>query len=129
MIETMIQQLGRELEMEEVITSPEPGHYIVPFDEGLQIELTQSPLGYYVYRGVIGPYPKKNPEPFTQRLMEMNLFGKGTYGAAIGLNEEGNVLTLCLELDYNSSYKEFRNKLEDFLNVLEFWRKEVVNLK
>ncbi len=58
--------------------------------------------------------------------MEANLFGIGTRGAAIGLNEDGNVLTLSLELDYNSSYQEFKEKLEDFISVMDFWRKEAL---
>jgi hypothetical protein len=56
--------------------------------------------------------------------MEANLFGRGTRGAAIGLNEEGKLLTLSLELDYNNSFKEFKENLEDFISVIDFWRTE-----
>jgi hypothetical protein len=58
--------------------------------------------------------------------MEANLFGMGTRGAAIGLNKEENLLTLSLELDYNSSYKDFKEKLEDFVSILDYWRKEAL---
>ncbi|WP_068467252.1 type III secretion system chaperone [Candidatus Protochlamydia phocaeensis] len=125
MLDALVRQLGQELEMEDLIVSPEPGHYTVPFDENIEVDLIQSPQSY-LFKGVIGACPKNNLEAFLLKAMEANLFGRGTRGAAIGLNGEGNLLTLSLELDYNSSYKDFREKMEDFISVLDFWRKEAL---
>lgn len=123
MLEPFIQQLGKELQMEEFITSPEPGLYLLSFDDQILVNVTQSSQNYMI-KGAIGACPKENTETFLVKTMEANLFGLGTRGSIIGLNDEGNVLTLSLELDYNSTYKDFRNKLEDFVNVLDFWRQE-----
>lgn len=125
MLDNFIRQLSRELDMEDLIIAPEPGHYIVPFEDEIQIDLIQSPHSY-LFKGVIGSCPKDNLDAFLFKSMEANLFGRGTRGAAIGLNGEGNLLTLSLELDYNSTYKDFREKLEDFVSILDFWRKEAL---
>jgi hypothetical protein len=58
--------------------------------------------------------------------LEANLFGRGTRNAIIGLTEDGKLLTLSAELDYNSTYKEFKEKLEDFVTILDYWRKEAL---
>lgn len=125
MLDHFIRQLGQELDMEELITQPEPGRYIAPFSDDVQVDLTQRPQSY-LFKGVIGSCPKDNLDAYLFKVMEANLFGLGTRGAAIGLNNEGNMLTLSLELDYNSTYQDFRDKLEDFVSVVDFWRKEAL---
>ena len=123
MIDKLIQQLSQELEMEEMIVSQKPGHYILSFEKNIEVEVTQINHAYS-FKGIIKTFPQENVEGFLIKVLEANLFGRGTRGAVIGLNPEGNMLTLSLELDYNSSYKDFKNKLEDFVNVINFWRQE-----
>ena len=64
------------------------------FEGGLEVDLSDSPSGGVLYKGMIGKCPQKNSEAFILKLMEANLFGRGTRGAAIGLREEDNLLTL-----------------------------------
>lgn len=125
MLEKLINQLGQELAMDDLITSTEEHHYLLPFDNQINVEAIELEKGYLL-KGVIGEHPQQNAESFLLKTMEANLFGIGTRGAVIGLNEEGKLLTLSLELDYNSSYKDFKEKLEDFISVIEFWRKEAL---
>lgn len=125
MLEKLVAQLSKELSMEDLVTSSESQHYTLPFDEGVQVEAIELENSYWL-KSKIGPAPENNAEAFLLKVMEANLFGMGTRGAAIGLNEEGKVLTLSLQLDYNSSFKEFKEKLEDFVSVLDFWRKEAL---
>lgn len=124
MLDTFISQIGNELEMTDFITSPEPGHFQLQFAGDIQVDAAQSQQGYYGFKGIIGDCPKEKAQEFLIKTMEANLFVRQTRGAIIGLNEDGKVLTLTLEVDYNSSYKEWKEKLEDFVNVLEFWRNE-----
>ena len=125
MLETLIAQLGRELLMQDQITLTEARHYIVPFDEGIEVEALELEKSHLL-KGTIGSIPKNNVEPFLLKTMEANLFGMGTRGGVIGIDEEGKLLTLSLELDYNSSFKDFHEKLEDFVSVLAFWREEAL---
>lgn len=125
MLDTLVQQLGQELQMEEFIVSTAPGAYNLTFDGNIKVDISQTDQSY-LFKSPIGPCPKQNLEAFFVKTLEANLFGRGTRGTVIGLNPEGNVLTLSLELDYNSGYRDFREKLEDFVNVLDFWREEAL---
>lgn len=125
MLEKLITQLGRDLDMTDSITTTEDHHYILPFDNEIEVEAIEL-NGSHLLKGMIGACPQQNVEAFLLKTMEANLFGMGTRGAVIGLNEEGKVLTLSMELDYNSSFKDFKEKLEDFVSVLDYWRKEAL---
>ncbi len=122
MLENLIHQLGQELSMGDLITSRENHHYMLPFDNEIDIEIYQVEKSY-VLKGIIGTCPQKNLEAFLLTIMEANLFGVGTRGAAIGLNEDGNILTLSIEINSHTSFKDFKDCLEDFINVIDFWRK------
>jgi len=123
MLQKLITQLGIELSMEDLITTTEDHEYLLPFDNDIEIKAVALEKSHLL-KGSIGPCPEQNKSAFLLKTMEANLFGMGTRGAVIGLNDEGKLLTLSMELDYNSSFKEFQEKLEDFVSVLDFWRKE-----
>lgn len=120
-----IQKLGEELEMEEFITSTNRNSYLLSFDNAITIAVSKL-SAVYLFKADICPCPSISLESFFLRVMEANLFGLKTYGSSIGLKEPENILTLTLEVDYNSSYKDFKNKLEEFANVIEFWRNKAL---
>jgi Tir chaperone protein (CesT) family len=124
MLENWIKQLGQELDITDLITQTEPLHYVIPLNN-YQIRAIPSNQSYLL-KGEIGNCPEQNTESFLLKLMEANLFGRGTRGSIIGLNESGKLLTLTYQLDYNRSYKEFKEKLEDFISVLDFWKQEIL---
>lgn len=124
MIADYVNQLGRELDMGEYISSPEPDLYKLIFDGGIEVEAYHAGQGPYTFEGIIGPSPDKNAEDVFTKVMEANLFGKGTNGAAIGLDEEGKQFTLSMEIDYNIPYGEWKDMLEDFVNTLHYWREQ-----
>lgn len=124
-LEKLIAQLSNELAMENLISKTKDNHYILPFDHEIEVEAIELDKNHLL-KSVIAACPKHNIEAFFLKTMEANLFGMGTRGAVIGLNEEEKVLTLSLELDYNSSFKDFKEKLEDFISVIDFWRKETL---
>ena len=125
MLEKLIDQLGRELSMEDIITLTEEHQYILPFDNDIEVRIVEFEKNLLL-KGVIGACPQQNTEAFLLKTMEANLFGIGTRGASIGLNQDGKVLTLSRELDYNSHFKDFKENLEDFISVIDFWRKEAL---
>jgi hypothetical protein len=125
MLEKLMTQLSHELAMEDLMTTTEDHHYILPFDHDIEVEAIALEKSHLL-KGIIGTCPQINTEAFLLKAMEANLFGMGTRGAVIGLNAEGKMLTLSLELEYNSSFKDFKEKLEDFVSVIDFWRKEAL---
>jgi Tir chaperone protein (CesT) family len=126
MLEKLVTQLNRELSIENFISSSEDRHYLLHFDHNIEVEAVELER-HILLKSIIGASPQQNTEAFLLKAMEANLFGIGTRDAIIGLKEEGKLLTLSLELDYNSSLKDFKEKLEDFINVVDFWREEALN--
>jgi len=62
-------------------------------------------------------------------LMKANLLGQGTGEQAIGLDHEEKSLTLSCIIPYDINYKEFKEKIEDFVNYLDYWRLESEKMK
>lgn len=69
--------------------------------------------------------PNKKREELTIYLMRANLLGQGTGGSRIGLDQDGNFLTLSLGLPYELNYQIFKETIEDFVNYLIYWRDAV----
>lgn len=123
MLENHIEQLTKELELEGSLASEIPGVFAFPLEENLSISISGHSAGFAL-SCTLCPAPKINQEAFLTRVMLGNLFGQGTRGAVLGLNEDGSQLTLAQVVDYNADYKEFRDVLEDFINSVDFWRAE-----
>jgi len=66
-----------------------------------------------------------SPEDTYIYLMKANFLGQGTKDAVISLDAEEKFLTLSTLIAYEVNYKMFRDLLEDFVNYLSFWEKEV----
>jgi hypothetical protein len=66
-----------------------------------------------------------SPEDAYIYLMKANFLGQGTKDAVISLDAEEKFLTLSTLIAYEVNYKMFRDLLEDFVNYLLFWEKEI----
>lgn len=128
MLENHISQLVKEMELEGPLTTQVPGVFALPLEEHLTILMTDQPPGF-ILSCHVAPMPKQPTEEFLTRLMLANLFGQGTKGAILGINEEGSLLTLTQKIDYNAEYKEFRDILEDFTNSVDLWCEEAQRVK
>ena len=127
MLQSFIPRLVNDLELGNVnLSSDVPGIYSLPLEDGLFINMTDIPEGF-ILKCNVAPYPKVKEELFVTQAMLANLFGQGTKGAILGLNSDGTILTLTMIIDYPVDYKDFRNSLEDFINVMDFWREESKN--
>ena len=120
-LDTLVKQLEEELELDPLIPG-EKGGYALPLDEML-IEIVPSSQGFSL-ACQFSAFPSDNKEKFAAHALHGNLFGQGTHGAIIGTSEDTNQLTLSKTVDYTVNYKEFRDFLEDFINAIDFWKKE-----
>jgi len=71
---------------------------------------------------------QKKEEAFIY-LMKANLLGQGTGNQVLGLDPEEKTLTLSCIIPYDMDYREFKERIEDFVNYLDYWRLEVKNLQ
>lgn len=117
----LIVELGKELAVETSLAPASNGHYLLSFDPGIEVNVTEEKR-IVLFKGIIGSIPETNTESFLLGLMEANLFGLGTRGAAIGLEAEGKLLTLSQAFSVDISFEHFKEKLEDFVSVIAHWR-------
>lgn len=123
MLDTFMQQLMKDMEVEGSLATEVPGVYAIPVDENVSVFVSSIPRGFTL-RCQVAPIAPENEEIFYTHVLQANLFGQGTDGSILGLDSEGKQLILSREIDYNIEYKEFSELIEDFLNSVDFWREE-----
>lgn len=128
MLNALMKELAAEWEMDKPLPQDMPGVYTIPLDEGLNFTIAAYGQGGVVMNCSLAPAPKNHEEALFTQAMLANLFGQGTKGATLGLNESGTVLTLTRVIDYDVNFKEFRDSVEDFINTIDFWRAEALKL-
>jgi len=122
-----IKRLCEDLEISIPIQPSDKGVFTFPIGDDLAVEIREiSPSGVYFY-SPISPCPQVKKEEILTHIMKGNLFGRGTFGATIGMEEadELEMLTLSQEFSESMDYRSFKEALEDFANIVEYWRVEV----
>jgi hypothetical protein len=128
MLEKYMEQFQKELELDKPLIRPNPGSYYIPLEDSLSLTITSMAGGFHLYSELV-ELPKENEEVFYTKALNANLFGQGTRGSILGLNDRGNMLTISQVVDYNIEYKDFKDLVDDFINTIDFWRVEVQNTK
>lgn len=119
-----LNELCEDLEIDPRLQKSESGFYLLPLTDSVTIQVKQLNPGAFFFSPIC-PLPEVKQEDLFIYLMKANLFGQGTLGATIGLSEDYSLLTLSKAMAYDVNYKSFRESLEDFANILEYWRVEV----
>lgn len=120
-------QLSQDLEMDpQSVMTQEEDTFVLPIGSSLKVKIKNLNPGIYLYSRIC-PCPTEKLEELFIYLMKANLFGQGTFGSVIGLEEE--YLTLSSALPYDMNYRDFKETVEDFVNTIDFWKDEVVRIK
>ena len=98
--------------------------YFIEVNEEISLKLWHLDPGFYFHADLVFPPDQKREDLFIY-LMRANLLGQGTDGARIGLDAEEKSLTLSYELPYAPKYEEFKDKIEDFINFVSYWKDEI----
>lgn len=77
----------------------------------------------------ISQCPQEKKEQLFTYLMKANLLGMGTGNGTIGLDINEKFLTLTYIIAYEEFDKTFKERIEDFVNYLLFWDKEIKNFR
>jgi hypothetical protein len=100
------------------------GFFQIDIDLKTQVWVKDLDPGVF-FRSTIAPLPSSGLEDLFMYLSKANFLGQGTGGGVISIEPGENFLTLGLNIPYEVNYKIFRDKLEDFVNYLEFWKSEI----
>jgi len=126
----LAEQLFRELEIgpvtDEVITGKNPLTIQLELDGDLTLSLKEGQLGPVLHAPVC-PAAQERRSELIERLMEANLFGIETRGSVIGMEMEGEMITLSLQMPKEIDYNAFKEGVEDFANIVSYWQEEIRN--
>ena len=126
MIESILADLLRYLDISSIKGKDEAeGHHILQVLEHTEVWVKDLNPGCYL-RSTISPLISPDDrEDFYIYLMKANFLGQGTGGGVISIDPNEKFLILSQTLNYEINYRIFRDKLEDFVNYLDFWREEI----
>lgn len=124
-LDQLMKEMGKAFELKEEIPQIAPDTWQVPVEEGVVITLKELPGGIALSSTIMDA-PIGQEEALYEHMLFANLFGQGTQGAILGLDEEGRKLTLSRTIDYDVNYKEFQELFEDFVNSVDFWLEEAL---
>jgi len=99
--------------------------FIIEITKELEVKIFDLDPGFYFFAN-IAPCPNEKKEDLFIYLMRANLLGQGTGRSRIGMDKEEKFLTLSYLIDYEVNYIEFKEKLEDFVNYINYWKKEIM---
>lgn len=123
MLEAYIAKLAKELKLEERLTNQ---NKIFELTINPEVHLIFSDKENVLYLWAkITQCPKESLEDLFIMLMKSNFLGQGTGESLIGLTADEKYLTLSTLMPYELSYQEFKNRTEDFVNYLTYWKKEI----
>lgn len=119
-----LRELCLDLEMSPDLAKGATGASFLPISDELSIQVKELSPGYALF-APIAPCPEVRKETLFILLMKGNLFAQGTMGAAIGLLPQERLLTLSRSMPYDMNYRDFKEAVEDFANVVDYWKGEI----
>lgn len=92
--------------------------------ENVSVSLTDAPPGMELSAN-LGEYAPEKPEEAFSKILMGNFLGLATKQACVGLDETGKQILIQASVPTVRSYREFRDAVEDFVNTVVFWKKEL----
>ncbi len=126
MLDKYIKQFEQDLELPP-LSGLKPGVYRIDLNEGIRIVISTIPDGFLIF-SELRELPKDKKENIYYQSLTSNLFGQGTKGSLLGLNDQGNMLTISRTVDYNVEYKDFKEIIDDFINAIDYWNEQLTTL-
>ena len=102
--------------------------YLIKIDDDLIFKIFDLEDKVYLHSD-IDLVPTEKKEEIYSYLMRANLLGQGTGETKIGIDKDEKNLTLSYELSYYSNFNDFKEKVEDFVNYIKYWKEEIIKYK
>lgn len=124
----MLEDYIRQLSEDYGVTSEKVSEksYRLMVENGVLCEISQEKSSPILLRATVSACPERNLEDFLREIMRASLFGQQTGGATFSLDSSGEMLVLSLLMHPTLEYRTFYEKLEDFLNYVDYWKNKVI---
>ena len=126
-----LDQLARELKLEEKLALNEKNCCFLLFDETMLVEMEYRPdSDTFQFKGNLGNVPENKIKEIYPKLLESNLGWKETNSATLGLQQYSEKVLLVQNIPMKScDYQHFYKLLESFINTFEYWIKNLQDLQ
>lgn len=120
------EELSKEIGAASLLKTNRGEVYKVRLEGQMEVLIREihSSFAFYFF-ALLGEYDGQGREELFLRCLQANVLGEGTLGAVLGTDFEEKVLTLSQIIWNFSDGKHFCRELEQFVNVLDFWRGEL----
>jgi hypothetical protein len=126
MLEEMRVKLEKDLELKEPLGQEGEGFSLL-LDE-IKLTISEASSGFQI-QATLGELPPEQVEIFLSKMLRGNLFGQATSGSVLGLDETGTRILLRFYHPYKVKYPDFKGRLEDFINTIDFWKQQIEDHK
>lgn len=127
-LEQNLKKLAEDLELPPFGEKDNLSCYQVSLSPDLNITLKDLKNRFALFANV-APSPSQKKEEAYIYFMKANLLGQGTGDQILSLDPEEKFLTLSCIIPYDINYNEFKEKIEDFVNYLDYWQAEVKKIE
>lgn len=122
-LDDYMKQLSYEMGLDDPLKVEISGNYLLPLDDQTSISIGRSQQGIS-FTTTVTDLPAFRRGELIHEMMDANLFGQGTINGILALDARGKQIILSRHLDHEVSYGEFNEILEDFVNLVDFWKEE-----
>ncbi len=128
MLEENLKRLAEDLQLPPFPPKDLQSCYKLTLSDDLLIIVKKNQEGLAFFANLAPLLFQKKESAFIY-LMKANLLGQGTGDQALGIDFEEKSLTLSCIIPYDMEYKEFKERIENFVNYLYYWRFEVEKMQ
>ncbi len=120
-----LKSLGEKIGIPD-LSFDENGYCCLMFDDiVVNLELHKETESLFIYSN-IGDLSEKKSEEFYEMLLEANFLFKDTDGAAIGVDTETGIISLCYRMPAGTINDEsLETAVENFLHLTERWKEKI----
>ena len=125
MLFEFISKLAKDLELKEPLAQGEGAG-----EDSFTLLLDTTPITIreaqngFQFSALLGEPPQEQLELFYSKMLRGNLFGQATNGSTLGIDEPSGQIILRYYAPQKASYRDFKERLEDFINTCDFWHQE-----
>ena len=123
MLEEWRNRLQKDLGAEEPLGVEGQENFSILFDD-VTVQVRAAPPGFQLL-ATLGPVPADEQEILFAKLLQGNLFFQATAGATLALDQTGSRVVMQQLHPSKCTYSDFKAIFEDFLNMIDFWKKEM----
>lgn len=129
MLEHLLTELTEKLELSLNLEKNTQGYYTIVLNKETELLFKELNPGF-ACRSLIKEIPKENSlEDLYILLMKANFLGQGTKGGVIAIDDNLKNFIFTLSVPEELQYRLFKERVEDFVNYLNYWKKNIVREK